>query len=513
MVIILKRFHWVCAGVVLSASVQAADLSTYKVGDTAQEDIRVVVPFDVVDSEATIALKASKAQTVAAIYHHWTGATNDVTDKFVKAFAEAHTSFSKYLAAAYHQPKIDDATIEASDFGYMVTAFNVENKSFPVTTELAVNWAHGDSGLEYRDKWLASLVKLTSEPIQPNTPPANFFVSKRIRIMPVSKVDEQVPYTVAWKKGYVVNESAIPTVSTMRTEFRKEFSENEQPLASALSQFIEANCFPDVEQTLAGRDYEVRKLVVSDHFTTGQMLAKRGDPIDSKVKAALDAMNKELEPGALNQQIAAERERTLQEAEHAQEAQDKAASEHQAAELALQQQQQAQLGRKQAESLAEQERAEADAMREQAMNAQIMAEKMRTRDQWLIGGMVTVFSVAALAVIGWLLMRRQRTRVVSVPAKLQKMEPVSPAVSPELAPYLAQTLKEAVVQGLAAQRAELLETQRVAATEISQLVLRLDQLQAPMQERLRVYQERIQELQKELADRTDENREFAQDED
>jgi len=82
------------------------------------------------------------------------------------------------------------------------------------------------------------------------------------------------------------------------------------------------------------------------------------------------------------------------------------------------------------------------------------------------------------------------------------------ALPPELAPYLAQTLKDAVVQGLAAQRAELLEVQRQAATEITELVQRLDQLQAPMQERLRAYQERIQELQKDLAERNEENREL-----
>jgi hypothetical protein len=88
------------------------------------------------------------------------------------------------------------------------------------------------------------------------------------------------------------------------------------------------------------------------------------------------------------------------------------------------------------------------------------------------------------------------------------MEKQGAVVPAELAPFLAQTLKEAVVQGLAAQRAELLEVQRTAAAEIATLVHRLDQLQVPMQERLRAYQDRIQELQKELADRTEENREL-----
>jgi len=120
---------------------------------------------------------------------------------------------------------------------------------------------------------------------------------------------------------------------------------------------------------------------------------------------------------------------------------------------------------------------------------------------------LTAVSILALLIL-WRLVRQPKTAMVSVPAKLQRMDKPAPAFPAELAPLLAQTLKEAVVQGLAAQRVELLEAQRQAAVEISELVNRLDQLQAPMQERLRAYQERIQELQKDLAERTEENREL-----
>jgi hypothetical protein len=77
-----------------------------------------------------------------------------------------------------------------------------------------------------------------------------------------------------------------------------------------------------------------------------------------------------------------------------------------------------------------------------------------------------------------------------------------------LAPQLTEILKEAVVQGLATQRAELLQSQRIAAAEINELVQRLDELKAPMQERLRSYEGRIVELEKDLAERNEENREL-----
>ena len=88
------------------------------------------------------------------------------------------------------------------------------------------------------------------------------------------------------------------------------------------------------------------------------------------------------------------------------------------------------------------------------------------------------------------------------------MEKNLPVVPADLAPYLAQVLKEAVVQGLAAQRSELLQFQQSAAMEISRLVHRLDELQTPLRDRLRTYEVRIDELEKDLAARNEENREL-----
>ena len=89
-----------------------------------------------------------------------------------------------------------------------------------------------------------------------------------------------------------------------------------------------------------------------------------------------------------------------------------------------------------------------------------------------------------------------------------RAEQAQAALKASLGPQLAQSLKEAVVQGLAAQRNELLKAQQCAALEISELVHRLDQLSVPMQDRLRADEERIGELEKDLAERTEENREL-----
>jgi hypothetical protein len=80
--------------------------------------------------------------------------------------------------------------------------------------------------------------------------------------------------------------------------------------------------------------------------------------------------------------------------------------------------------------------------------------------------------------------------------------------SAPIAPHLAQALKDAVVQELAAQRRELLAAQHTAAAELTELARRLEAVQTPMFERLRAYEQRIAELEKELGEQSKENREL-----
>jgi 7TM-HD extracellular len=496
----------VVIAVLACLSVHGADISSYKIGDVAQEDIKATVPFDVVNAVATDALKSSRAIAIPAIYREDTQMTNVIIKKFFTAFTTARSNFYKAVAAAYGKPSVDSITADGPDFGYFVTDFNVENKGFPIPPALAKDWAQGNTGAEFRDKWLDALLASMNGHVRPDHLPPLFVIHKNIRVVPVNSMDETFSLDGANKHGVVIVATNIPTITHLRKVFRDQFSPDEQPLARVLANFIQPDCLPDVELTQAARDDAVRGVVVTDHFDKDQLIVARGKTIDAEAKAALDVYSEKLIPGALNQQIAAEHQRTVEEQQRADQAQQRAQAEHQAAALAQQQQQQAIADREAAQQRALDEQAHAAAMQEQALAAQTLALKIHERNEWLMAA-VGGISVLAAAVL-FRLVSQRRMVPITVPARLQRMEKSPATVPAELAPYLAERLKEAVVQGLAQQRAELLDAQKMAAQEIAELVNRLDQLQAPMQERLRAYQDRIQELQKELTQRTEENREL-----
>lgn len=134
---------------------------------------------------------------------------------------------------------------------------------------------------------------------------------------------------------------------------------------------------------------------------------------------------------------------------------------------------------------------------------------------WWIAGAITLLA----AVLAWLAFMFRRsglgsekivgTRVEIAAAPIQKMiadRAASATVPKEMKEQalaeLTSFAKESLVQGLFTQRAALLEAQKQAQEELAQLEARLTNLDVT--ERLRVYEARVQELERQLATRGDE---------
>jgi hypothetical protein len=288
---------------------------------------------------------------------------------------------------------------------------------------------------------------MTHRAIRADDLPDGFALGDTLMLVPVASPSQTITLAEAEQRGKLITQNNMTPLTRLQMLFRREFPDDEQALARALSVFLKPNCAPDANLTQQARDRDVRQLVVVDHYDAGQLIVQRGATIDLKIKAALDALNEKQMPDQLNRQIAVAREQM--------------------------QQQQLQI---------------------------------RTRNEWLVAALavVSVVSVAAVFLV-WQQSRMRRHNDL-LPALVGQPN----IIQTELAPQLAQVIKEALVQELAAQRHELLSAQQCAAAEIADLVRRLDRLQAPMHERLQIYEMQIQKLEKELAVRTEENRELLQ---
>jgi hypothetical protein len=78
----------------------------------------------------------------------------------------------------------------------------------------------------------------------------------------------------------------------------------------------------------------------------------------------------------------------------------------------------------------------------------------------------------------------------------------------KIMPELTEFAKQSLVQGLYAQRSALIETQQKAQQALAELESRLTALQLPLHERIRAYEKRIAELEKEVETQGEEVREL-----
>ncbi len=192
--------------------------------------------------------------------------------------------------------------------------------------------------------------------------------------------------------------------------------------------------------TRLARSRRTDPIWAADRYDAGQVIAKRGQVIDQKIKAALDQL----------------REKT--------------------AFASLQ---------------------------------QIRVDQQKTQTvpyRWIAAGAAA--ALLALFIVIWRLAPRPRLSPL-LPATVSHSGTGNLAdVREGLLPHLARLMMDKLVQKLVSQREHLLDTQQRAVADMAELEERLEKVHAPLQDRLRAYEQRIGDLEKELALKGEENREL-----
>jgi hypothetical protein len=254
-----------------------------------------------------------------------------------------------------------------------------------------------------------------------------------------------------------------------KTELQNLFPPEERTVGRYVASFVKPNCLMEADLTRELRARRTEGISITDRYEAGQVIARRGQVIDRKIKAALDQL-------------------------HAQTAPPPTVAAADPAKVAPQQ----------------------------------------TQPAWLIPALFGLL-LGLLAVV-WRMARHPQT-VSLLPAVLpgssnvsgssssassaseeawrqraleaeQRVQRAQAAARAGLIAQLARWLSEKMTQKLISQREQLLDAHQSAAVEIAELEARLEKVHAPLQERLRVYEQRIAELEKDLMLKGEENREL-----
>lgn len=451
----------------VTLSLAAKELADYRIGDIVAEDIIAPLPLMVVDAEASAALKEKEAQRIPVVFRFDRTAAAGVEAEMREAFIVARSNFVKLMHSSFHHTKLEEYQLETEQFDKLLASFKRRDKVFPLPRPLAEEWALGRDGQKEYAALFAHVRSVLEQPVRVDNLTNAPKIGSQITLVPVSGPAEIISLDDLKQRGRNTAKTNLLTLSRARLAVQEKFGPEAEDYARYAARCLKINTFVETELTLAARARHTDPLFVADNYQAGQTIARAGQRVDRKILAALNQIQEKTVAGRLQQQVAQQKE--------------------------------------------------------QAEKEKAAALQARESNKWLFGGLIAAGAVALVSVT-WLVLRRKPPGVM-LPAPVNPSAVATGADSTWQQRALAaeekvvraheairsgvmEQLKDQAVSSLAFQRGEMLETQRAAAVELAELERRLNELRAPLQERLRAYEGRIVELEKALAAKDAENREL-----
>jgi hypothetical protein len=450
---------------VLQLNPARAAVPDYKLGDVAETDVVTPVPLLVINPEATEALKQKAAQEVRFVVRH---------SPQVVADAEAELRESIVTARRNFMTNLRPADLETPGFTRVIRAIaRTSRKDLPFD-KLAPLWTKGQGDEAVLESLLQPIREVMGQPIVNNKTDSPMPTNQPVRLVPVKDLNATPSLAELDQPGQQVPAGRVLSLWRARRLVEAYFTTGQEAMGRFAASFVRINAVPDAASTEVLRARRIEGLTVNDTYETAQVIVRQGQVIDRKALGALAAMREKSMIGTLQTKLEEEKTRLIQE--------------------------------------------------------QVVAGQIQAQTKWIAGSLGAV--CVALVIILWRLRPRASTALVPIPAG----NPALPGATPDALPsgegdeswrsraLIAEGkaerahqairsgvmgwMKEKVVRTLFRQRAELLDAQQKAEAEMRELEQRLEQLHAPLQERISAYEQRIEELEKDLAAKGEENREL-----
>jgi hypothetical protein len=438
----------------------------FQVGDKPASNIVTPVHLVVVDQERTETLREREAGRVPAIFRHYTNAAPEAELKMLTAYNSAKEGFLKSIERSFKNRKLDAETVEQERFGRAVAAYQKANRSFPLTTNLATLWALGEQDQVILEDLTATLREAMRGYVRPDT---LLSLAKsgpsQIRLVPRGSTNA-IDLDRALARSTNFYRSNFVAVGRVRKDVQARFGSEEQWAGKFVSSFVRENCVCDEPLTLLSRTRRTDPIISAETYEAGAVVARAGELIDNKIKLALDELRRRTESDVIKAQVAEEKRK--------------------------------------AETIA----AELEATQVKVTQAENEKHNLR----------LVLAGAGALGVcmIGLLIARGRRPRTMALTpvgsANAQLPSPEAalavPAVRASVVAEMTRWLKQHFAQRLITSNAAIAETQRLAALQVAELERRLEEMNGPLQNRLQAYEQRITELEHQLAAQGAENREL-----
>jgi len=448
-----------------------ADVPDYKLGDTAQEDVVTPVALTVVNPDGTEALKKREASKVPPVFRFSAKAAEDAEATLRASFHSARTNFDDAFYRTMKGKSEEERGVGSPLFKQAVESARRRAQGFPLLDELAPVWARGESDEMARDTLVALLREAMTRPVIAVKVPG-LSARNSAWLMPVDNFTTTPTPDDVEKEGRIVRgEVVLLTLFQARGQVQSNLPPELKVAGRYLASFLRTNAMADTNLTQILRARRTDHLAQLDNYEAGQTVVKSGQTIDRKALAAMTMLREKTAITSLQQKLATTEEKLASQPP-----------------LIIQ--------------------------------AAAPTPTPPVTDNRLVIWVASGFGVVVVLLIAILLKVRSRTNTMlpvlasaDVTESAWRDRALAAEARAEQAKHamkagFMQWMRERLVQGLFRQRAELLSSQQQATVEMNALEQRLEQLHAPLQERIATYEKRIAELEKDLAVKGEENREL-----
>ncbi|MEO6002527.1 MAG: hypothetical protein ABIZ04_12315 [Opitutus sp.] len=432
-----------------------ATIPHLQLGDVATEDIVTPVPLVVLDPEATDALKERTAQQAPSVVRYSPQVANEIEVEVRATLAAARTKFMTALDALQDHPPGE------ADIGTAVYVAALEYTSHSSAKNLPLEkltgfWLRGQSDQPLLDSLLQPLREVMAQPVVVGVTGKTDAVlppTQLVRLVPVKSLSDSVVVEVVETTGQTISPAKVISLARAQRLVQIHYPPSQEQLGEFAASFVRANAVFDPALTNIVRAKRIAGLAVNDTFDAAQVIVRKGQTIDRKALSALAVLREKSLIGTLQTKLDQE---------------------------------------------------------------QTVAGMIKSQTKWVGAGLAVM--VLTLGLILWRL--RSRPTDSMLPAIVDPLANAAASGASDAGEWQKRAMEaegkaerahEAIRTGALGwmrdkvfhtmfhQRAELLSAQKSAETGILDLEQRLEQLHAPLQERITTYEQRIAELDQELA--------------
>jgi hypothetical protein len=468
-----------------AAALPAGELSESPIADTVEANLAPPAPLMVTNVEASATLEQEEPLKAPVIFVHHPEVADEVEQDFHAAFSTVRSNFFEVMSVVYKRNEVIPQRFNSSRFKALFAAFKRRHADFPQLTNLIGLWSVGNSDEAVQKALSACLREAMQQTIRPDALPLEIKPGSQLWLVTMPHSDEALTLEIAKRHAALLPDTNLVTLSHARSEFQRLAPSDQRAQAHYLASFLKPNCILELELTSQSR----RRVDVpspADHYEAGHSISPPGQKVDTTIMG--DSKPLPTVAGEPPQPVNGSPEKGV----------------------------------------------------------------WRPRlNPWWWTGLALV--VAGLSVGSWSWLNRRKP-VSILPARVagngapagiitcpscnenivlsaetlenlstntrtwqqralaaeQCAERAHAAIRAGVLPHLADGLKQKFIQGLVSERSQMLDAQKSATTELGELERRLEDLHAPLQERLHTYEKRIAELEKLLAAKGEENRKLLQ---